>query len=73
MLKTTLGLGGSALREWFRSRVTCFIGPLELIRCADCSLVQLAHSFPAEMTFGGKYGYRSGLNGLMVEHLQSKV
>lgn len=45
-------------------------GPLELLRCADCGLVQLAHNYDASMLFGASYGYRSGLNPSMVAHLK---
>lgn len=48
-------------------------GPLELVLCGRCGLVQLRHSFePGEM-YGQNYGYRSGLNRSMVEHLGSKI
>lgn len=48
-------------------------GPLVLVRCVDCSLVQLLHSFnPSEM-YGENYGYRSNLNPTMVNHLVRKV
>jgi C-methyltransferase-like protein/putative zinc binding protein/methyltransferase family protein len=51
-------------------------GPLELVRChgADaCGLVQLHHMYdPGEM-YGEGYGYRSGLNRAMVEHLRGIV
>jgi 2-polyprenyl-3-methyl-5-hydroxy-6-metoxy-1,4-benzoquinol methylase len=48
-------------------------GPLELVWCPDSGLLQLKHSYnPAEM-YGANYGYRSGLNQSMVDHLTSKV
>lgn len=48
-------------------------GPLTLLRCLGCGLVQLRHSYdPAEM-YGENYGYRSGLNRSMVEHLRARV
>ena len=48
-------------------------GPLELMWSPTSGLLQLAHVFdPAEM-YGDNYGYRSGLNASMVEHLTSKV
>lgn len=48
-------------------------GPLTLMRCPACTLVQLGESFaPAEM-YGVSYGYRSGLNRSMVEHLERKA
>ena len=48
-------------------------GPLELVWCPDSGLLQLHHSYdPAEM-YGENYGYRSGLNQSMVNHLTDKV
>ncbi len=48
-------------------------GPLTLVRCTGCGLVQLLHSYDPSHLYGERYGYRSGLNRSMVEHLQSKV
>jgi NDP-4-keto-2,6-dideoxyhexose 3-C-methyltransferase len=53
-------------------------GPLELVKCwgdrgAVCGLVQLRHSFDAAALYGDNYGYRSGLNRSMVEHLAAVV
>jgi len=55
--------------------LTC--GPLNLVKCVagknSCGLLQLEHSYdPLEM-YGENYGYRSGLNGRMINHLHSKV
>jgi hypothetical protein len=44
-------------------------GPLQLVRCRSCTLVQLGHSFELTELYGDNYGYRSGLNASMVEHL----
>ncbi|MFA5144906.1 MAG: class I SAM-dependent methyltransferase [Candidatus Omnitrophota bacterium] len=51
-------------------------GPLELVKCHSdrngaCGLVQLRHSFDPRILFGESYGYRSGLNGSMRQHLQA--
>ncbi|MCY3020073.1 MAG: class I SAM-dependent methyltransferase [Planctomycetota bacterium] len=48
-------------------------GPLALLRCTHCGLVQLAHSYDLHELYGPNYGYRSGLNRAMVEHLQAKA
>jgi hypothetical protein len=49
-------------------------GPLELVRCAGpCGLVQLRHSYSPSEMYGDNYGYRSGLNRSMVEHLGGKI
>ena len=48
-------------------------GPLSLVWCPDSGLLQLSHSYDLGEMYGDNYGYRSGLNQSMVEHLQSKV
>lgn len=48
-------------------------GPLSLVKCGNCDLVQLAHSFDLGQMYGMTYGYRSGLNQSMVKHLREKV
>lgn len=53
--------------------------PLELVKCENfpgenfCGLVQLRHSYDLNQLYGKNYGYRSGLNKSMVNHLHSKV
>jgi hypothetical protein len=51
-------------------------GPLELVQCRgdgdSCGLVQLRHTFDPGELYGEGYGYRSGLNRSMVEHLRAK-
>jgi NDP-4-keto-2,6-dideoxyhexose 3-C-methyltransferase len=54
-------------------------GPLNLIKCNEesskdsCGLVQLRESYNPELMYGQNYGYRSGLNNSMVQHLCSKA
>lgn len=48
-------------------------GPLELVWCAGCGLLQLGHSYDASEMYGANYGYRSGLNQSMVRHLTNKI
>lgn len=48
-------------------------GPLSLVSCGTCGLVQLEHRYDPEELYGRHYGYRSGLNQSMVTHLQSKA
>jgi NDP-4-keto-2,6-dideoxyhexose 3-C-methyltransferase len=43
--------------------------PLELLRCTDCGLVQLAHSVTPAALYTYNYGYRSGINSSMTNHL----
>jgi hypothetical protein len=49
------------------------VAPLELVKCNDCGLVQLAHNFNPVSMYGENYGYRSGLNQSMVKHLRTKA
>lgn len=51
--------------------VSC--GPLRLVWCDSCHLVQLDHTYDASEMYGDNYGYRSGLNRSMVDHLSNKV
>jgi len=48
-------------------------GPLNLVKCLSCDLVQLEHNYPLDEMYGDNYGYRSGLNASMVSHLEAKV
>lgn len=45
-------------------------GRLRLVICGSCGLAQLADSFPADVLYGDNYGYRSGLNASMLQHLR---
>lgn len=74
-LVSVLNLGNQALTGVFprTKHEVVSVAPLELVWCPDNGLLQLKHSFePAEM-YGENYGYRSGLNQSMVDHLSSKV
>jgi NDP-4-keto-2,6-dideoxyhexose 3-C-methyltransferase len=48
-------------------------GPLRLVKCSNCGLVQLDHNFPLTEMYGDNYGYRSGLNNSMKKHLENSV
>ena len=54
-------------------------GPLNLVKCREsnskkaCGLVQLRESYNPKLMYGQNYGYRSGLNKSMVQHLHNKV
>ncbi|MBI3610810.1 MAG: methyltransferase domain-containing protein [Nitrospirae bacterium] len=48
-------------------------GPLELVWCPESGLLQLRHSYDTNEMYGENYGYRSGLNQSMVDHLTEKV
>ena len=48
-------------------------GPVELVLCPDGGLVQLRQSYDLAEMYGDNYGYRSGLNRSMVDHLGRKA
>jgi hypothetical protein len=74
-LTNVLNLGVQALTGVFPETAEDVIpeGPVELIWCADCGLLQMAHSYEPDEMYGDNYGYRSGLNASMVKHLTEKV
>jgi 2-polyprenyl-3-methyl-5-hydroxy-6-metoxy-1,4-benzoquinol methylase len=67
-----LDLGTTAFTGVFPASVEENVddGRLCLVVCEDCGLAQLADSFPAEVLYGDNYGYRSGLNASMLQHLK---
>lgn len=74
-LITVLNLGRQALTGVFPRSVSeaVTVGPLELVWCPESGLLQLKHSYDAAEMYGDNYGYRSGLNQSMVDHLTNKV
>lgn len=75
-LEEILDLGEQALTGVFprSTRQQVPIGPLQLVKCRNgCGLVQLKHTYAPEEMYGDNYGYRSGLNKSMVQHLRRRV
>jgi len=74
-LVSVLNLGEQALTGVFpatkEEEVTK--GPLELVWSPSSGLLQLKHSYDSSEMYGDNYGYRSGLNQSMVDHLGAKV
>lgn len=48
-------------------------GPIELVWAPESGLLQLAHTYNAAEMYGENYGYRSGLNQSMIDHLTQKI
>jgi len=48
-------------------------GPVDLLKCSECGLVQLKQSYSLSEMYGENYGYRSGLNQSMIDHLSLKI
>lgn len=74
-LISVLNLGCQVLTGVFPSSpdVPVTRGPLSLLWCPSSGLLQLQHSYEASEMYGDNYGYRSGLNASMVQHLTQKV
>jgi hypothetical protein len=74
-IEKTLSLGNQFLTGVFPSNVQHDLteGPIEIGLCAHCGLLQLMHSYKLEDLYGENYGYRSGLNSSMVDHLTLKI
>ena len=74
-LSSVINLGEQALTGRFPANAEEYVpsGPLELMFCAECGLVQLGQEYDANQLYGDHYGYRSGLNASMVRHLGDKI
>ena len=74
-LVPVLDLGHQALTGVFprSSSEKVTTGPLELVWCPVSGLLQLRHTYDPDEMYGENYGYRSGLNQSMVDHLTNKV
>lgn len=80
-LAPVLSLGRQALTGVFPRSVKEAVpsGPVDLIRCEEapgreaCGLVQLRQSYDKKEMYGAGYGYRSGLNRSMADHLRRKA
>jgi 2-polyprenyl-3-methyl-5-hydroxy-6-metoxy-1,4-benzoquinol methylase len=47
--------------------------PVTLIICKNCELVQLGHNFDLKYLYGPDYGYRTGINKTMLNHVNNVV
>jgi len=73
-LRHVLSLGEQALTGVFpMPGETVPSGPLDLVWCQKCTLLQLKQSYSPSEMYGANYGYRSGLNASMVKHLREKA
>lgn len=78
-LKQVLDLGNQMLTGVFPRTKSedITVGPLRLVKCLGdgnvCGLLQLEHSYELSEMYGENYGYRSGLNASMVNHLNNKI
>lgn len=68
-------MGEQSLTGVFPGHASDFVssGPLDLVWCSHCGLLQLKQSYNLDEMYGDNYGYRSGLNISMVRHLTNKI
>ena len=48
-------------------------GPINVVICANCTLVQLENNFDLNYMYGKDYGYRTGINKTMTSHVKKVV
>ena len=74
-LEQVLSLGEQSLTGVFPKNINDKIttGPVDMVWCKNCGLLQLKQSYSLSEMYGDNYGYRSGLNNFMVKHLQQKI
>lgn len=75
----------SKLKVLFSFGSLCFTGkfpskgqkikkkPITVVICKNCELVQLGHSFDLKYLYGPDYGYRTGINKTMLDHVKKVV
>ncbi len=63
-LTRVLSLGDQYVSDFVTSKGEHHKAPLELVRCSECGLVQLRHTFPRGSLYR-HYWYRSGISGTM--------
>ena len=74
-LVSVLSLGEQYLTGVFPTKKDQVVtkGPVDMVWCPESGLVQMKQSYSLEEMYGDNYGYRSGLNQHMVNHLRNKV
>lgn len=74
-LINVLSLGNQYLTGVFPKKIdeNVTIGPVDLVWCPESGLLQMKQSYSLEEMYGDNYGYRSGLNKSMVNHLEKKI
>ena len=73
--KKLFSLGNLSFTGKFAKNSTVNIpkAELALVMCDDCDLVQLNNNFNLKYLYGPDYGYRTGINKTMTEHMRSVV
>ena len=70
-LKKLLSLGNMCFTGKFpKAKQTIKKKPIILVICLNCELVQLGHNFNLRYLYGPDYGYRTGINKTMRDHVK---
>jgi hypothetical protein len=74
-LEAVISLGEQFLTGIFpkTTQENVSFGPLDVVFCKNCGLLQLKQSYHLCEMYSENYGYRSGLNSSMVNHLKNKI
>lgn len=72
-IQEVIYLGNQYLSEFRKDDSKPPSFPLDLICCKDCFQVQLVQSVPQSLLYTDNYGYRSGINATMRNHLKDLV
>ena len=66
-------MGKCVSQENFLKKNQIIKKPIDLIICKNCELVQLGHNFDLKYLYGPDYGYRTGINKTMLNHVNKVV
>lgn len=71
LLKQIINFGPMSLSSAFPLKTTKYKikTPMILVICDNCKLTQLLHNYDLKDLYNDEYGYRSGINQIMVKHL----
>ena len=73
-LKTLFSLGNLSFTGKFPSKnQNIKKKTITLVICKNCELVQLGHNFDLKYLYGPDYGYRTGINKTMTNHVKKVV
>jgi len=69
-LENIISLGNLYLSDFTKNSIKPPKHPLTLVLCKNCHLLQLKHTTPAHLLYNDNYGYKSGINKTMQDHLK---
>ncbi len=59
--------------KFLKKKLSARKGPITLIMCKNCKLVQLGDNFDKNYLYGPDYGYQTGINTTMKHHVKNIV